>query len=63
MKEILITLSVMAALIYTMFYIGYVGCQQLSGTMNKETKFSVLNGCFVKIDNSFVPIDNWRSIK
>lgn len=41
---------------------GEVSCSQLSKNTERETKWTVWNGCMIKQGNGWIPEDRWRGV-
>lgn len=63
-KDIFISGTIIVAFIVLvlggMFAIGKYNCNQVNEMSGKETRFKALGGCYVKVNNQFIPKDNWR---
>jgi hypothetical protein len=62
--ESIVAFIIGAALVALFFLLcsapAFVSCWNLGRVSSLQTKYSLINGCFVKTDRGFVPKKNWR---
>lgn len=64
MKDIIIITTVGAMIlgfaIFGVSMLGKVDCDKLQSMSGKDTKYSLIGGCYVEVNGKFIPRDNWR---
>lgn len=63
--ELNITLMLMVAVLFGVFVFksigGWVSCNDYQSITDRQTKYSIINGCFVKTKSCWIPKSEIRS--
>ena len=63
--ELNITLMLMVAVLFGVFMFktigGWISCNDYQSITDRQTKYSVINGCFVKTKSGWIPKSEIRS--
>lgn len=60
---IIAILGLAVVLFFLLQWLSSYSCQRLGQEAEVPTKYSMAVGCLVKIDNSWIPSDQWRALK
>ena len=63
--ELNITLMLMVAVLFGVFMFktigGWISCNDYQSITDRQTKYSIINGCFVKTKSGWIPKSEIRS--
>lgn len=59
---IIIATIVMAFITLPFMAITYFSCKEVTRITGRDTKYSMIGGCFVKDNYQFVPYEKWKVV-
>lgn len=61
MKEVIICVTIYLSILGIGAYgLTKAACNRLQATTGINTRYDLLNGCYVEVNGRFIPQENWR---